>query len=462
MFGWSKRERLKRAVEEARLENELAGLRGKIQNAGTSATYPLSDPLAYEKLFGPVRAGVSPEGAMAHAAYYGSIRLISGVIGMLPFCLYQKGTKGHRTLIEGDARAGMIARRPNPRLSASIYWRSIVSDMLSNGNGVSWIERRGAMPVRLHFVPWSRAGIRLDRILDEPTQVYTLTLDDGRVIQAHQDDVLHIPGSPRWEIFRAMSPLTAYAMAVGIGISADAFAKAYFDNGSSPDGYISYPGGISKTEQQSKEIRNHWMSKFGAENRFAGPAVLTDGGEFKEIRINAADAQLLDTRKFSGEDISARVFGVAPILLGYGDKSSNWGTGIEQLTRAFVEFTLGPHLKAIEEEVNYKVIRDEKLVAEFDRDAFIRGDLLARMQAFRTALGGNNGPGVMTQNEVRVRLNLGEVADEAANTLVAWSAPSAQPESAKPTDSAAEDSQEPPAPAPAKSRARARSKRQHP
>lgn len=460
MFGFSKRERLARQVQEAELELRLADLRGKIQSAGTTATYPLSDPLAFEKLFGPMRSGVSPDTAMQHSAVYRCVFLIAGCVSMLPFVLYKKGGNGHRERLDSDPLAKLIDKRPNPRLSASMFWRSQVTDMLLVGNGLAWIERKGARPAALHYVPWSRAGVRLDRILDMPTQVYTLTLDDGRVITAHQDDVLHIPGSPRWDIFRAFSPLTAYAMSVGIGMSADTFAKAYFDNGSSPDGYISYPSGANVKKDHADEIRRHWMSKHGGENRFAGPAVLTDGGKFEPIKINAADAQLLDSRRFSVEDI-ARIFGVPPHLLGQMDKATSFGKGLEELSQAFIDFTLGPHLQAIEDEVNYKLIRDDSLVAEFDREAFVRGDMLSRMQAYRAALGGNNGPGVMTQNEVRAKMNMGLSDDPRADTLVGWTSPNGAPpeEGDEAKDDATEESQEPPAPTPAKpnkSRARVR------
>lgn len=464
MFGLSKREHLQRQIEEARLENELEALRaGRIQNAGTTATYPLSDPLAFEKLFGPYRQGVTADTAMQHSAVYRCVFLISGCVSMLPFPLYKKGENGHREKLEKHPLAFKVDKRPNPRLSASMFWRSILTDMLLNGNGLAWIERKGPKPAALHYVPFTRAGIRLDRILGEPTQVYTLTLDDGRLITAHQDDVLHIPGSPVWQIFRAFSPLTAYAMTVGIGISADAFAKAYFDNGSTPDGYITYPNSIKK--DQADEIRKHWMSKHGGENRFAGPAVLTDGGKFEQLKINAADAQLLDSRRFSVEDI-ARIFGVPPHLLGQMDKATSFGKGLEELSQAFIDFTLGPHLQAIEDEVNYKLLGEgSDLCFEYDREAFVRGDLLSRMQAYQVGLGGNNSPGVMTQNEVRGRLNLGLSDDPRADELVGWSATNAQSEEAdESADAPVEEPEEaPPSSAPAKpskSRARSRTKRQ--
>lgn len=43
-----------------------------------------------------------------------------------------------------------------------------------------------------------------------------------------------------------------------------------------------------------------------------------------------------------------------------------------------------------------------------------------RMEAFQIALGGNNGPGVMTANEVRQKLNMGPSTDPSADKLVTW------------------------------------------
>jgi hypothetical protein len=48
------------------------------------------------------------------------------------------------------------------------------------------------------------------------------------------------------------------------------------------------------------------------------------------------------------------------------------------------------------------------------------------MQAFRFALGGNNGPGVMTPNEVRQKLNLGPSSDPKADELVGWNGAAGQ------------------------------------
>jgi phage portal protein BeeE len=51
------------------------------------------------------------------------------------------------------------------------------------------------------------------------------------------------------------------------------------------------------------------------------------------------DAQLLEARKFQVIDI-ARAFGVPPHMIGETSASTSWGSGIESMGRAFVNYTL--------------------------------------------------------------------------------------------------------------------------
>jgi HK97 family phage portal protein len=72
----------------------------------------------------------------------------------------------------------------------------------------------------------------------------------------------------------------------------------------------------------------------------AGRPMLLDGGlKWEQLTIDPVDAQLLESRKFSGEEI-CRIFRVPPAMVGFGDKSSNWGTGKEVDVLGFVKFSL--------------------------------------------------------------------------------------------------------------------------
>jgi hypothetical protein len=115
---------------------------------------------------------------------------------------------------------------------------------------------------------------------------------------------------------------------------------------------------------------------------------------------------LLASRRFEREDM-CQACGVPPVLIGENEKTSSWGTGVEQITLGFVKFTVSPHLVRWGQELNRKLFRRAGMFVEFDLDALLRGDSKAQAEAFRAALGGpGTGDGWMSVNEVRRLKNL--------------------------------------------------------
>ena len=253
---------LARERDELALRLNVEDLRTKVANIsgsgspgnGSTASYPLSDPDAWTKLFGP-QPLVSAEKAMTHGAVYRCVFLIAGTISMLRFGSYMDANTPNEKLETSSPQARLIGERPNPRYSRIGFWRSVVSDMLLKGNGIVWIERNNAgVPLNLWWIPWGRTGIHFAKMPDGSTDlVYTLTLDEGGIVTAHQDDVMHFGGTPIWNLFYYNSPIAAYASSVGVGLSADNYAKAYFDNGGSADLAISFPDKL--TGEQAAERR---------------------------------------------------------------------------------------------------------------------------------------------------------------------------------------------------------------
>jgi HK97 family phage portal protein len=425
MFGFGRRRKpaeQAQPAQEAQLETQIAA----------AATWQSSDGVEIwqEHLPGAFGAGgVMPQSAMRHAAVYRCVSILAFSIAMLPLAVHREVThedgEDDRAPEPRNTIGELLRFRPNPRMSRTMFWRQMVAQMLLRGNGVAWIERLGSGdPIALWPVPRERASIQLlnGRL------VYDLLLDDGRMIRVDQDDVLHIPGSSEWDGLWAKSPIQAMGSAVGIGIEADRFARKYFENDATPPGYIGYPTGTGSTKvaEQKDEIRRVWKDRFGGENRHSGPAVLTDGGEYKVIKISALDAQLLESRRFQIEDI-ARIFGVPRFLLAMDETS--WGSGIEALGIGFVTYSLDPHLEAIEDELDHKLFgrgrrapgpKPERLFAEFEREGLLRGNVEARNRALQISLGGNNGPGWQTPNEVRRKANLPRSNEPGADKLTAF------------------------------------------
>src|SRR5688500_16305604 len=105
-------------------------------------------------------------------------------------------------------------------------------------------------------------------------------------------------------------------------------------------------------------------------------------------------------------------------MIGYTEKTSSWGTGVEQMSIGFVRYTLGRYLDSIQQEINRKIWpRSLRMFGEFNRDALLDGDSKAQAEYFAKALGGPGTQGFMAVNEVRRLKNLKPLPDDWANSV---------------------------------------------
>ena len=85
-------------------------------------------------------------------------------------------------------------------------------------------------------------------------------------------------------------------------------------------------------------------------------------------------------------------------MIGDTEKSTSWGTGIEQQSIGFVAYTLEDHLTMWEEAINRDLIgANDNLYARFNRAALVKGDIKARWEAYVKGLQW----GVYSPNEIR-------------------------------------------------------------
>jgi HK97 family phage portal protein len=118
----------------------------------------------------------------------------------------------------------------------------------------------------------------------------------------------------------------------------------------------------------------------------------------------------------------ARAFGVPPHMIGETTKSTSWGTGIEQQSIGFVKYTLGPHLKRFENEINRKLFRTSRYFMEHNADSLMAGDSKAQADYFAKAIGGPGAQGWMAVDEVRRKKNMKPMGGEFATVIKAGEA----------------------------------------
>lgn len=355
---------------------------------------------------GPV---VNEQSAMTVSAVYACVALIAGAIATLPLPIYQRTAEG-RDKADHDYW-WLLNESPSADMTAATFWEYLITANLFYGDGFAELVRpslssqriigfKAHHPKRVTPFRESGSGRLLYRIQANQSNDATYVLDAA--------DMLHLPGLG-FDGLRSCSPiLHAARQAIGTALAASDYSGSFFSNGAKPDFALKIPGKLAK--DQADILRASWLNTHGGASKSHMPAILSGGMEIEQLTMSNEDSQLLATRSFQIEEI-ARIFGVPPHMIGQTDKVTSWGSGVENMGRGFVKFTLQRHLVKIEQELNRKLWPTrEKYFVEFNVAGLERGDLKSENEALRVALGRAGEPGWMTQNEVRRIKNMPPVA----------------------------------------------------
>lgn len=337
------------------------------------------------------------DGALQVSAVWASIELLTDNIASLPLFVYKKDAsmEGHKTLARGTPLWTLLHTSPNRRHTPMEFWQFMVMNYLLRGNSYARLVRNDAGEV-IEMWPLASDQVEVDVLVDK-TIVYKYQYE-GQVVVYDEKSIFHWRDKGNGII--GMSRLDYMRNSVGIAISAQNHtADVYNKSGKRPGVFM-----IDKllTEAQRTSIRNNYRGL--TEGSDDDLLVLEAGAKFEPLSLTPADLQLLDTRKFSVEDI-ARWFGISSVMINDTAKTTTWGTGISQLIEGFYKFRLRPMLESLEQCLERRVLTSgqrELYSVEFSLDAILRGSLADRLDA--GAKGVQNG--LYTRNEWRQLENL--------------------------------------------------------
>jgi HK97 family phage portal protein len=330
---------------------------------------------------------VTPDQAMRLSAVYSCVRLISQAISTMPIMLYRATAEG-RERVTKHAAVRLVRQKPNARTTASPFWESVVASILLRRGAFIEKVMLGDRPVSLEF-------LRPDRITAPEGKPYRYLERDGRYREIPRDRVIYIPAFTVDGEF-GLSVIEYGLEVMGLALAADRAAGSTFEKGMLPTVAFSYPG--TMRSDQRDDARKTIQTLSGAVN--AGkPVILEAGTTAIPLGIDPSDAQLLESRQLSAEEICS-LFGVPPTMIGRGDKSSSWASSSENLALWFLQYTLAPWLKRIE-----LALWDGLLTAAEQSDHYfehavegiLRADAKSRAELYASALQN----GWMSRNEVR-------------------------------------------------------------
>lgn len=336
---------------------------------------------------------ITSDTALSLSAVYASVRLLATTAAGLPIHVYEEQIDGASTPLR-SIDTQYLWGDPNNEMTAQTFWETVFGHEVLEGDAFIFVTKNGRDNVALedkaqpgdvwglwYIEPWR---VRVGRTSDF-RKVYEVDGEEVMFDFRAGGEIVHIPNWARSSL-RGVSPLNMARQAISLGVAAQDYADRFFSQDSTPRGVLT-------TEQDLTQIQADMLAaRWDARNAGLGNAhrtsVLGKGATFEAISVNPDDAQLLEERRFQLSDI-ARFFGIPPHMLGDTERSTSWGTGIEEQTRGFLTYTLQAHINRIEQAIDSALLKRSKTnrYVKFELGGLLRPNLLQRYQAHALGYG---------------------------------------------------------------------------
>lgn len=318
---------------------------------------------------------VNEHTALKMAAVYRCVALISNVSASLPIHAYKKGTLERTT--------SPLLENPHPEMTDYELWRLTYIHRCLWGNAYLYKVRDSVGRVQ-ELRPLHPSQVQVGRAtsseLNPSGKMFKITDQNGTPRAMTTREIMHIPGLG-YDGITGVSPIRAAAQCIGISLAAESYAARLFGSGN-------LLSGILQTEQRlvqsdAERLQTRWSKMVNGLDRAHSVAVLDAGAKFQSLTMPANDAEMLASRKFQVNDLG-RFFGVPPFMLMDTEKSTSWGTGLEQQVQGWVSFDLHPAWLAVTEKRITKELTPSNIYAKYSVQGLLRGDSMARAQWYRT------------------------------------------------------------------------------
>jgi HK97 family phage portal protein len=327
---------------------------------------------------------VNVQQALSIVTFFACIRRLATDLSTLPLCIVRKDTKSIRPVYTyvSDHPAHMLVNSiPNEFETAAEMWEFALASAFFRSRGYIHIVRNNsATPISLRYIP-THFVTEYQDVYNKAIK-YTVHGVDGDV---PVDDMICIKN------FFGVDPVIQFNSLLGLSISAEDYARTYFGNGGSTEGYISSPQGLN--DQQATSIKKNWKT-----NKQNGDTPMLEFGlKYEVVNGRPVDSEMNATRTSTDQQI-CRIFGMPPQLVGI-ETTSKYDS-VEALSTYYIKFVLRPLSTKITQVCNSKLLRYNERANhyfEHDLDAIHAALSESRWKNYETGLK----IGVLSINDVR-------------------------------------------------------------
>jgi len=340
---------------------------------------------------------VDEESVYSLSVVYACVNAIAQTIGSLPVILYKRVGNGKERFPK-HYLYDLLHDNPNPNILPATFQETIMTNVLTWGNGYAEIEFDNAgRPLAF----WPIHASRVKPKLIGKELFYDVYLDT-KTARLPADRIFHVPGLS-FNGIEGITPIQKSREAFGMALATQEHGGRYFKHDASGGLILSHPGRLGKEahdrmKSEIEEMRSGLDKKFRI-------LLLQDGIKPDKMGLSPQDSQLLEERKFSVNDI-ARMFRVPPHIIGDLDRATF--SNIEHLSIEFLTHCILPWVVKYEQAILRRVVPQyerKEIFAKFLVSGLLRGDIKTRYDAYGVGLD----RGFLCVNDVRRMEDMNEV-----------------------------------------------------
>ncbi len=276
-------------------------------------------------------------------------RILTNAMSVMPMAIYQRRDGGRYPMAVPELDY-LLKVRPNARMGPALCRKVLMSQAFWHGEGYLGIfrDRRGRIT---DLIPLPTEGRTIRKDPDSGQLWYDFTVDGLTRTFAPSELVTVFFDTYDGLYGKGVLALARSAIAADAG--AQRYARKFYQNGARMSGIVSVNTDLG---QAGRDKIKESFQRYASDSMFK-VAVLDRGMTYTPIGLNQKDAQFIESRSFTVEEVS-RFTGIPQYMLQSGKQAYNSN---EQQQLDFVISTLQPHVTQWEEEFQYKLLSGQQL-----------------------------------------------------------------------------------------------------
>jgi len=371
-----------------------------------SQTVSSKDPYLGEKL--GIRANaagqwVTPETATGIPAVHACVQLIAETVASLPLAPYRRTEDGGKIVDNMHPLYRVLHDQANQIQTSLEFREQLIASCLLTGNGYALKELDGRGSIT-ELLPLHPSHMRPVRLVNGRVR-YEFTPEHGGTQKFTQDEILHVRYRST-DGYTGLSPISIARQTVGLALAQQSFESAFYRNNATIGGALKHPQRL--TVDQITNLQSTFEENYSGTSNAFRMIILEEGMEFQAMGMSMLDAQFVESRKLTLEDV-ARIYRIPPPAIGILDRATY--SNITEQSRSLVMHTLRPWLVRVEQAMNASLLTQDGRRSHFiehNAEGLLRGTQKDRYEAYQIG----REWGWLNVNEIRRRENLSNIGKE--------------------------------------------------